>query len=148
MLIIVALMEKLETLVVENVDFCQPLHDFYLILNLMDITVQRIFQIWLYSNIIFRNTTMWKKFQTCSSYLNLNLLERVIKETLRLFPSRPIITRKVMQDIEVTKKLAIAKGNTSIFFIYKTYRNEKYWSQPLVFDPDRFLPEITFCEVT
>ncbi|XP_046829944.1 cytochrome P450 4C1-like isoform X2 [Vespa crabro] len=70
----------------------------------------------------------------------MKLLERVIKETLRLFPPGLIFARNVTQDIEVEKNLTIPKGSTVGFFIYKTHRNEKYWPQPLVFDPDRFLP--------
>ncbi|XP_043682415.1 cytochrome P450 4C1-like isoform X1 [Vespula pensylvanica] len=71
---------------------------------------------------------------------DMKLLERVIKETLRLFPAVPIIARKVTQDIEVTKNWTIPKGSSAIFFIYNLHRNEKYWPQPLIFDPDRFLP--------
>nr|XP_050866027.1 cytochrome P450 4C1-like isoform X3 [Vespula vulgaris] len=71
---------------------------------------------------------------------NMKLLERVIKETLRLFPAGPVIVRKVMQDIKVTKNWTIPKGSSAVFFIYNLHRNEKYWSQPLIFDPDRFLP--------
>ncbi|KAL2732085.1 cytochrome P450 4C1-like isoform X1 [Vespula squamosa] len=71
---------------------------------------------------------------------NMKLLERVIKETLRLFPVAPLIARKVTQDIEVIKNWTIPKGSSAVFFIYNLHRNEKYWPQPLVFDPDRFLP--------
>ncbi|XP_035742921.1 cytochrome P450 4C1-like, partial [Vespa mandarinia] len=276
----VVLMEKLETLVGEEIDVCHYvfrctldiIYDSLLdtqvnsltdenckldesIHCLMNITVQRIFKIWLQPNIIFRNTAMGKKFHTCASYLNnyasniikekkesmlrsiinqelkeenseqrprrlldylfesshegrkyseqdirdeintmviagsdtsavtisfvllmlatfphiqnevydelyqiygssdpryvpithddiarMKLLERVIKETLRLYPPGPIVARNVTQDIEVEKNLTIPKGSTAVFFIYKTHRNEKYWPQPLLFDPDRFLP--------
>nr|KAF7398306.1 hypothetical protein H0235_016314 [Vespula pensylvanica] len=71
---------------------------------------------------------------------NMKLLERVIKETLRLFPAGPVIVRKAMQDIKVTKNWTIPKGSSAVFFIYNLHRNEKYWPQPLIFDPDRFLP--------
>ncbi|XP_035727376.1 cytochrome P450 4g15-like isoform X2 [Vespa mandarinia] len=72
---------------------------------------------------------------------SMKLLERVIKETLRLFPIIPIIARKVTQDIKVTSNWTIPKGCSAVFFIYKIHRNAKYWPRPLVFDPDRFLPE-------
>ncbi|XP_046828153.1 cytochrome P450 4C1-like [Vespa crabro] len=78
---------------------------------------------------------------TYNDIKSMKLLERVIKETLRLFPAVPVIARKVMQDIKVTKNWTIPKGCSVLFSIYKLHRNAKYWSRPLVFDPDRFLPE-------
>ncbi|XP_046828222.1 cytochrome P450 4C1-like [Vespa crabro] len=72
---------------------------------------------------------------------SMKLLERVIKETLRLFPAVPIIARKVTQDIKVIKNWTIPKGCSAVFLIYKLHRSAKYWPRPLVFDPDRFLPE-------
>ncbi|XP_046828217.1 cytochrome P450 4C1-like isoform X1 [Vespa crabro] len=75
---------------------------------------------------------------------SMKLLERVIKETLRLFPAVPIIARKVTQDIKVTSNWTIPKGCSAVFPIYDLHRSAKYWSRPLVFDPDRFLPERNF----
>ncbi|XP_047367670.1 cytochrome P450 4C1-like [Vespa velutina] len=72
---------------------------------------------------------------------SMKLLERVIKETLRLFPPGPVIARKVTQDIKVTKNWTIPKGCSAVFPIYKLHRSAKYWPRPLLFDPDRFLPE-------
>ncbi|XP_046832111.1 cytochrome P450 4C1-like isoform X2 [Vespa crabro] len=77
---------------------------------------------------------------TYNDIKSMKLLERVIKETLRLFPSGPVIARKVTQDIKVTKNWTIPKGCSAAFLIYKLHRSAKYWPQPLVFDPDRFLP--------
>ncbi|XP_046828259.1 cytochrome P450 4C1-like [Vespa crabro] len=71
----------------------------------------------------------------------MKLLERVIKEILRLFPAGPVFGRKVTHDIKVTKNWTIPKGCSVLFFIYKLHRSAKYWPRPLVFDPDRFLPE-------
>ncbi|KAL2713217.1 cytochrome P450 4C1-like isoform X1 [Vespula squamosa] len=70
---------------------------------------------------------------------NMKLLDRVIKETLRLFPIGPIIGRKVTKDITVEKNLTIPKGSSLIFWVYKLHRNKKYWDDPLKFDPNRFL---------
>ncbi|XP_047368012.1 cytochrome P450 4C1-like [Vespa velutina] len=78
---------------------------------------------------------------TYNDIKSMKLLENVIKETLRLFPAGPVIARKVTQDIKVTKNWTIPKGCSAVFLIYKLHRSAKYWPQPLVFDPDRFLPE-------
>ncbi|XP_035742763.1 cytochrome P450 4C1-like [Vespa mandarinia] len=78
---------------------------------------------------------------TYNDIKSMKLLERVIKETLRLFPAAPLIARKVTQDIKVTKNWTIPKGCSAVFLIYKLHRSAKYWPRPLVFDPDRFLPE-------
>ncbi|XP_043682422.1 cytochrome P450 4C1-like [Vespula pensylvanica] len=71
----------------------------------------------------------------------MKLLERVIKETLRLFPIGPIIGRKVTKDIEVEQNLTIPKGSSLVFWIFKLHRNKKYWNEPLKFDPNRFLSD-------
>ncbi|KAI4486267.1 hypothetical protein M0802_012411 [Mischocyttarus mexicanus] len=67
-------------------------------------------------------------------------LEQVIKETLRLFPSVPFIGRCLSEDIKVDENTVIPKKSQVVIMIYTLHRNEKYWSDPLQFNPDRFLP--------
>ncbi|KAI4476497.1 hypothetical protein M0804_013528 [Polistes exclamans] len=67
-------------------------------------------------------------------------LERVIKETLRLFPAAPFIARTLSSDTKVDENLVIPKNCNVLFSIFTLHRKEKYWTEPLRFNPDRFLP--------
>ncbi|XP_066148760.1 cytochrome P450 4C1-like isoform X2 [Euwallacea fornicatus] len=70
----------------------------------------------------------------------LKLLERVIKETLRLFPVGGFFVRTAEQDIDLGI-CTILKGCSIVFGVLNLHRNEKYYPDPYKFDPDRFLPE-------
>ncbi|KAF7389256.1 hypothetical protein HZH66_010393 [Vespula vulgaris] len=67
-------------------------------------------------------------------------LERCLKESLRLYPSVHLIFRHLMQDLQL-KNYLLPAGSICHINIYSIHRNPKYWPNPEVFDPDRFLPE-------
>ncbi|KAL3278887.1 hypothetical protein HHI36_016407 [Cryptolaemus montrouzieri] len=73
----------------------------------------------------------------------LRYLERCIKESLRLYPSVPLINRRVSSDVETKSGRVIPKGCNVVFQIYDTHRDEKIYPEPEKFDPDRFLLENT-----
>ncbi|XP_076756472.1 cytochrome P450 4C1-like [Xylocopa sonorina] len=77
---------------------------------------------------------------TPSALQCLPYLERCIKESLRLYPSVPFIARKTEKEIKLHKYLIPVKTMVNIH-IYDTHRDPRYWPNPNVFDPDRFLPE-------
>lgn len=65
---------------------------------------------------------------------------RCIKESLRLYPPVPAISRCTSEDIK-TKFGVIPEGAAMIIHIYDLHRNPKFWPNPDVFDPSRHLPE-------
>uniref|UniRef100_A0A336LN05 CSON006010 protein n=1 Tax=Culicoides sonorensis TaxID=179676 RepID=A0A336LN05_CULSO len=79
------------------------------------------------------------------TYENLRKLEymdRVIKETLRLAPSVPLISRIMTEDTYFDNGLMLPKGTHTLVVIYALHRLKCYWGENAdQFDPDNFLPE-------
>ncbi|XP_043488901.1 cytochrome P450 4g15-like [Polistes fuscatus] len=76
---------------------------------------------------------------TLEDIKEMKYLEQVIRETLRLFPPAAFNGRKISEDIEVDENVTIPKNSSVLFSIFTYFRMEKYWKQPLTFNPDRFL---------
>ncbi|KAJ0175320.1 hypothetical protein K1T71_009461 [Dendrolimus kikuchii] len=64
-------------------------------------------------------------------------LEAVIKETLRLYPSVPFISRQITEDV-VLDDLLVPKGAEVAVHIYDLHRREELFPEPEVFRPERF----------
>ncbi|XP_006619840.1 cytochrome P450 4C1-like [Apis dorsata] len=71
---------------------------------------------------------------------NLPYLERCIKESLRLYPSVPRISRRVETSVKLSN-YEIPANTVININIFETHRDPKFWPNPNKFDPDRFLPE-------
>jgi cytochrome P450 family 4 len=81
---------------------------------------------------------------TFADTLEMKYLERVIFETLRMYPPVPIIARKVNQDVKLsTIDAIIPSGTTVVVTTYKIHRRADFYKDPDVFNPDNFLPENT-----
>ncbi|KAJ1525030.1 hypothetical protein ONE63_009876 [Megalurothrips usitatus] len=72
---------------------------------------------------------------------HLQLLERVILETLRLFPLVPVFGRACPEDTELPSGRTVPRGANIFMFSFHTHRDPAWFPDPLRFDPDRFLPE-------
>lgn len=67
-------------------------------------------------------------------------LDRVVKETLRLYPPIHLGTRTAAMDLEFNG-YRIPAGARVLYSIYLTHRDPRYWPDPDRFDPERFAPE-------
>ncbi|CAB3406687.1 unnamed protein product [Caenorhabditis bovis] len=70
----------------------------------------------------------------------LKYLECVLKESLRIRPSVPLIMRELSSD-QMIGGFNIPKGTTLLINQYLVHRDPNQWKDPEVFDPERFLPE-------
>ncbi|CAH2105178.1 unnamed protein product [Euphydryas editha] len=64
-------------------------------------------------------------------------LDAVIKETMRVYPTTPLIMRKCQKDIKLPSGLILKEGTQLVVNIYGLHRNPKYWGP----DADKFKPE-------
>lgn len=70
----------------------------------------------------------------------MQLLERVIKESLRMYPPISHIPRRTTIE-ETMGGYTIPAGTLVVVSPYATHRHPAFWENPEGFDPDRFLPE-------
>jgi cytochrome P450 len=71
---------------------------------------------------------------------SLEFTERVLQESMRLYPPAWCFEREAVEADEVGG-YAIPGGTTIAVCPYVLHRNPAYWNEPDKFDPDRFLPE-------
>ncbi|XP_035224638.1 cytochrome P450 4C1-like [Stegodyphus dumicola] len=77
---------------------------------------------------------------TMEDVKSLVYLEQVIKETLRLYPSVPLIGRENKESIKVGR-YEVPHWNHIIVLINMLHRNPEVFPNPEKFDPDRFSAE-------
>lgn len=94
----------------------------------------------MYEEIIEKTSNEHEDF-TFEELSELNYMECVIKESLRLYPGVPFIASRSGAELKLKNGLIIPTHCDILIHIFGVYRNEKYWPEPDKFDPDRFLPE-------
>uniref|UniRef100_A0A671LEK1 aromatase n=1 Tax=Sinocyclocheilus anshuiensis TaxID=1608454 RepID=A0A671LEK1_9TELE len=68
----------------------------------------------------------------------LRCLECVIKESLRIFPSVPLL---LLLCCSVADGFKVPKGVNAVIIPYALHRDPRYFPEPEEFRPERFLPE-------
>ncbi|CAG9797064.1 unnamed protein product [Chironomus riparius] len=70
----------------------------------------------------------------------MNYMERALKESMRLYPPVPFISRCFDDDVQI-RDVLYKKGSIIEIFICDIHRDPEHFPDPDKFDPDRFLPE-------
>ncbi|XP_032128156.1 cytochrome P450 4F3 isoform X3 [Sapajus apella] len=71
----------------------------------------------------------------------LPFLTMCVKESLRLHPPVPAVSRHCTQDIALPDGRVIPKGVICLISVFGTHHNPAVWPDPEVYDPFRFDPE-------
>ncbi|XP_021695812.1 cytochrome P450 4c3 [Aedes aegypti] len=71
---------------------------------------------------------------------DMKYLECCIKEGLRLYPSIPLIARRLTEDVQVDDYI-IPSGTTTLIVVYQLHRDPSVFPNPDKYNPDNFLPE-------
>ncbi|XP_077512096.1 cytochrome P450 4C1-like [Amblyomma americanum] len=77
---------------------------------------------------------------TKSDVASLTYLDRVIKETMRIFTIVPWVGRSLTEPLKIGN-YTVPEGCTCYVFMYGVHRDPTHYRDPEVFDPDRFLPD-------
>jgi cytochrome P450 len=70
----------------------------------------------------------------------LALVQQVLKESMRLYPPVPMMTRQAAEDLELGGE-RLRAGASVVMPIYVIHRHARRWRDPDVFDPERFSPQ-------
>lgn len=86
------------------------------------------------------DAVLGKRLPVLADLDRLELTERVVKESLRLYPPISHIPRRATE-ADTIGGYAIPKGSLVVVSPFATHRHAGFWENPEGFDPDRFLPE-------
>uniref|UniRef100_A0A182IW62 Uncharacterized protein n=1 Tax=Anopheles atroparvus TaxID=41427 RepID=A0A182IW62_ANOAO len=81
-----------------------------------------------------------KRRPTMAELNEMRYLEACIKEGLRLYPSIPVIGRRLTEDVRV-ENYTLPAGTTAMIVVYELHRDPVVFPNPDKYNPDHFLPE-------
>ncbi|XP_018327476.1 cytochrome P450 4g15-like [Agrilus planipennis] len=129
--------EEVDTILFEGHDTTAAAMSFVLsLLGIHQAIQEKVFQ---ELNAIFYDS---ERSATFEDTVQMKYLERVILESLRLYPPVPMIARKLTEDVCLaSERYVLPKGTTVVIGTYLLHRRPELYENPDVFDPDNFLAE-------
>ncbi|XP_015595388.1 probable cytochrome P450 6a13 isoform X1 [Cephus cinctus] len=92
---------------------------------------------------IFREKTKNNGIITLDNIKNMKYLDKLFNETLRKYPTIPMITREVTKSYTIPgTDIVLPVGLKCLLPIYAIHRDPKYYPDPERFDPERFNDEV------
>ncbi|EDM81892.1 cytochrome P450 family protein [Plesiocystis pacifica SIR-1] len=82
--------------------------------------------------------TLQARLDACEDDLAEPFLDATFREGLRLFPSAPLLPRRVVEDVTLGG-YEVPAGRQVLVLPWLIHRNPAHWSEPERFDPARFL---------
>src|SRR6476469_2045480 len=70
----------------------------------------------------------------------LTVTTQVLKEAMRLYPPAPVLSRLATAEVQFGPH-RLPQGSLLLLPIYAIHRHRKLWTDPDLFDPDRFSPQ-------
>ena len=77
---------------------------------------------------------------TAADIAKLPVTQRILKESMRLYPPVPAMTRVNLEPAELNG-ISLTQPTLIVIPVFAVHRHNKLWDDPDRFDPDRFLPE-------
>lgn len=105
------------------------------------LTVNHDIQKKLYTEIREMNKSLGGKRLDYESIQKMRYLDQVVCETLRMWPSLPATDRLCVKDYTYNDgnlSFEMKKGDCFTIPIYSFHHDDKYFSEPEKFDPERF----------
>ncbi|KAJ8735116.1 hypothetical protein PYW08_014366 [Mythimna loreyi] len=81
------------------------------------------------------------KEMTYNDIEKMQYLDKVLNEAMRKYPPIGVIQRLCSKDTYLPSGVKIAKDNITLIPVFALHRDEKYYPNPDVFDPERFSSE-------